>query len=229
MKNIDDCMNGQGGTDRRFFLKTFIGALAAGWCAHLLNPLDTSWAADAGKNSSKTQKPLTIYFSQTGNTKKVAELIHSKVGGDILQIIPAKPYPDDYNTLVDMAKEELNKNVRPAIKNDIPDLSKYNVVFVGFPCWWGTMPMPVFTFLEQSGMDGKTIIPFDTHMGSGLGHSENDLKKICPDSKILKGLAIRGDRVSEAEKDIVSWLKGLGPALIETTTGNTKIYPQGAY
>lgn len=91
------------------------------------------------------------------------------------------------------------------------------------------MPMPVYTFIEQNHLDGRTIVPFSTHGGGGLGHSIEDLKKECPKSKILKSLAVPGNRASGAAADVEKWLEGLGNALIETTTGNPKIYPDGAY
>lgn len=89
--------------------------------------------------------------------------------------------------------------------------------------------MPVFTFIEENRLDGKTIAPFTTHGGGGLGHSVNDLKKELPHSRILKPLAVSGNAVERAGKDVLSWIEGLGPALIETTTGNPAIYPDGAY
>lgn len=220
---------------RRFFLKqATTGALALG-----LLPLmgcAPAWGADAGIPAApgatgKTPggKPLVVYFSRSGNTRRLAELIHKRVGGDILEIVPAAPYPGDYQSTVDQAKQEQKDNARPAVTTRIADPGRYSVIFLGYPNWWGSMPMPVWTFVEQNGLDGKTIAPFNTHGGGGLGHSEADLKKLVPRSRVLKGLAVRGTRAGDAEKDVEKWLKGLGNALIETTTGNPAIYPDGAY
>ncbi len=175
------------------------------------------------------KKPLVVYYSESGNTKKVADMIHNKVGGDIIRIEAATPYPDNYDALTRQAKKEQTQNARPAIKTKIPNIDEYDVIFLGYPNWWSSMPMPVFTFIEQNKLDGRTIAPFTTHGGGGLGHSIEDLKKECPKSKILKPLAVPGNRASGAAADVEKWLEGLGTALIETTTGNTKIYPDGAY
>ncbi len=216
--------------NRRNFLKT--SALTLGGLAIL--PFCSSIPA-IGAEAVKAQadiakkKPLVVYYSESGNTKKVAEMIHNKVGGDIIRIETVAPYPDDYDTLVQQAKKEQAQNTRPEIKTKIPNINEYGVIFLGYPNWWSSMPMPVYTFIEQNHLDGRTIVPFSTHGGGGLGHSIEDLKKECPKSKILKSLAVPGNRASGAAADVEKWLEGLGNALIETTTGNPKIYPDGAY
>ena len=222
---------------RRFFLKqATTGAIALGLLP-LVGCAAPAWGADAkgagagtsGAEAAQPKKPLVVYFSHSGNTRKLAEIIHKKVGGDILEIVPAAPYPTDYQTTVDQAKREQQENARPAVKTKIANPDEYGVIFLGYPNWWSSMPMPVWTFIEQNGLDGKTIAPFDTHGGGGMGHSEDDLKKLVPHSKVLKGLAVRGTRAGDAENDVEKWLKGLGNALIMTTTGNPAIYPDGAY
>ena len=216
--------------NRRNFLKTsaltLAGAAILPFCSGI--PAIGAEAARDGTAAVK-KKPLVVYYSDSGNTKKVADMIHNKVGGDIIRIEAATPYPDNYDALTRQAKKEQTQNARPAIKTKIPNIDEYDVIFLGYPNWWSSMPMPVFTFIEQNKLDGRTIAPFTTHGGGGLGHSIEDLKKECPKSKILKPLAVPGSRASGAAADVEKWLEGLGTALIETTTGNTKIYPDGAY
>lgn len=156
------------------------------------------------------KKILVVYFSQTGNTKVIADKIHENVGGDIFRIKTVKPYPTDYNTLVDQAKKEQENNYRPELATKVENMNSYDVVFVGYPDWWGTMPMAVFSFLEEYNFSGKTIIPFCTHEGSGLGRSVEDIKKLCQHSTILDGLAIRGRSVKNADKDVSEWLSKIG-------------------
>lgn len=214
---------------RRLFLKTIMttmgGVAVLSFCGIM-----PAFGAEAVKATpGQTKKPLVVYYSETGHTKKIAEMIHNKVGGDILQILPEKPYPKDYDTLVEQAKQELRQDARPAVKTKISNIDDYGVIFLGFPNWWSSMPMPVYTFVEQNGLNGRTIVPFSTNGGGGLGHSIEDLKKLCPKSRVLKPFAIQGSNAASAGDEVVKWLEGLGPALIETTTGNTAIYPDGAY
>ncbi len=156
-------------------------------------------------------------------------MIHKKVGGDIARIETVDKYPDKYNDLTEYAKDEKNRNARPKIKTRIDNPDQYGVIFLGYPNWWSSMPMPVFTFIEENRLDGKTIAPFNTHGGGGLGDSVDDLKKAAPRSKILKPLSVNGSHVSKAGHDVAKWLEGLGPTLIETTTGNPAIHPDGGY
>lgn len=213
---------------RRNFLRfsAFAGALTA------LLPLSASipvLAAEQAMPKNAAKKPLVVYFSQSGHTKTIAEDIQKMLGADIVRIEPENAYPENYDDLTKQAKKEQNDSARPAIKTKIPNLDDYGVIFLGYPNWWSSMPMPVYTFVEQSKLDGKTIAPFCTHGGGGLGHSVDDLKRLAPHSKVLKPLAVPGNRAASAEADVKKWLEGLGTALIETTTGNTKIYPDGAY
>lgn len=220
---------------RRHFLRGFFVAGLATTVVPLIGAGSSTLAAQAPSSQSAPapKKPLVVYFSRSGNTKQVAEALHKKIGGDIVEIEVIKPYPDDYQATVDLAKEEQKNNARPLIKTKIGNIDEYGVIFLGYPNWWSSMPMPVYTFIEQNKLDGKTIAPFSTHGGGGLGHSVEDLKKLVPHSKILKPLSIPGNTVKakpdSIAKDIENWIEGLGPALIETTTGNPQIYPDGGY
>lgn len=189
----------------------------------------TSCLCFSADSAESPKKPLVVYFSESGNTRKIAQEIHRQVGGDILEIKTVKPYPSDYNALTEYAKKELQAGSKPELSTPIPDLNEYSVVFIGYPNWWSSVPMPVHTFADKSKLDGKTVIPFCTHGGGGLGHTEKDLKEMLPHSKILKSFSVHGTKAGSVEKDIKAWLEGLGPALIMTTTGNPAIYPDGAY
>ncbi|ABY95238.1 hypothetical protein JCM16816_08320 [Thermoanaerobacter brockii subsp. lactiethylicus] len=121
-----------------------------------------------------------------------------------------KPYPEDYTETTKVAQEEKRLNARPELADKLDDIDSHDVIFLGYPNWWGTMPMAVFTFLESYDFAGKTIVPFCTHECSGMGSSERDIKKLCPTAKVLPGLAIRGSNVNRADKDIADWLKRFG-------------------
>jgi flavodoxin len=169
-------------------------------------------------------KRLIAYFSRAGNnyvggkimnlpfgnTEVAAKMIEKLTGSDIFQIDTIKAYPADYTETTDVAKQELRQNARPDLSGHVENMSDYRVIFLGYPNWWGTMPMAVFTFLEEYDLSGKTIIPFCTHEGSGMGRSEKDIGKLCPDGKVLKGLAIIGGSVQNSENDIVDWLRKSG-------------------
>ncbi|MDR3560940.1 MAG: flavodoxin [Negativicutes bacterium] len=144
-----------------------------------------------------------------GNTEVVAKKIEKLTGGDIFQIKTAKSYPEDYTETTNVAQVEKKKNARPELTETVNNMDSYEVIYLGYPNWWGTMPMAVFTFLEAYDFSGKTIIPYCTHEGSGMGSSESDIKKLCPEAKVLSGLAILGGSVAKADKDVVNWLKKL--------------------
>ena len=145
-----------------------------------------------------------------GNTEVAANMVQKLTGGDLFRIETVKPYPADYHKTTEVAQQELRKNARPELTGRMDNLADYNVIFLGYPNWWGTMPMAVYTFLEAYDFSGKTIIPFCTHEGSGMGHSESDIKKLCAKATVLKGLSIKGGSVQSAESEITAWLKKSG-------------------
>ena len=169
-------------------------------------------------------RSLIAYFSRTGdnyvngsivrlsvgNTEAAARMIQELTGGDTFQIRTVKDYPLGYNETTEAAKQELRQKARPELSSRVDRMEEYGVVYLGYPNWWGTMPMAVFTFLEAYDFAGKTIRPFCTHEGSGLGRSEGDIRKICPGAKVLKGLAIRGGSVHGAADAISAWLRTPG-------------------
>jgi flavodoxin len=155
-------------------------------------------------------KCLVAYFSHSGNTRVIAHEIQAHVSGDIFEIIPVDPYPRDYDAVVAKARKELDADSRPTLKTTVENMGLYNVVFVGYPDWWGTVPRPVATFLTTYDFSRKTIVPFSTHEGSGLGRSVTDIEELCPQSTVLDGLAIRGGDVKNAHNEITMWLKEIG-------------------
>lgn len=142
-----------------------------------------------------------------GNTEIVAEFIRSAVGGDLFEVETVKPYPEDYYACTDAAKEELKAGARPALKALPESLEKYDTVFIGYPNWWGTMPMAMFTFLEHFQWEGKKVAPFCTNEGSGMGVSERDLARVCRGAKLEKGLAVRGSQAAQSEQTAAAWAK----------------------
>jgi flavodoxin len=144
-----------------------------------------------------------------GNTEVVANMIQRMTGGDMFHIESVTAYPKDYTEATEVAKNELRAKARPKLTRQAENMAVYNVIFLGYPNWWGTMPMPVFTFLESYDFSGKTIVPFCTHEGSGMGHSEKDIAKACPKATVLKGIAIHGTNASSAGSDVSYWIDWL--------------------
>jgi flavodoxin len=160
--------------------------------------------------NSESSKVLIAYFSHSGNTRVIAREIQKNLGGDLFEIATIDPYPQDYNTVVNVAKREQNANSRPKLTAKVENMASYDPVFVGYPNWWGSMPMAVFNFLEQYDFSGKTILPFCTHGGSQLGHSEKDIVKLCPKATVKNGLAIRSSQVNAAQSHVANWLRQAG-------------------
>jgi len=170
-----------------------------------------------------TKKILVAFFSRAGenyavghieqgNTHIVAEMIASATGGTLFRIKPATPYPDDYRACTEVAQREKRSKARPALAGDIA-AEEYDVIFLGYPNWWGDLPMCVYTFLEQHDWQGKIVIPFCTHEGSGLSDTENLLRAACRGASVLNGLAVRGsvaqNEREKARKQVLEWLKQL--------------------
>lgn len=142
-----------------------------------------------------------------GNTEAAAEIIQRLTGADMFRIEQAEPYSKGYNECIEQARADRNKNARPQLKGFPESLEKYGTIYLGFPNYWGTMPMAVFTFLEHYDLGGKVIMPFCTHEGSGMGNSEGDIRRICPNAQVKSGLAIRGSRADRSAEEIEKWIK----------------------
>lgn len=162
----------------------------------------------AAAKQSKDKRAIVVYFSYSGNTKQVAEEIAKETGADIFRIETEKVYPSEYRACTDEAKKEKSANERPKLKGQMPDLNQYNVVYIGYPCWWGTCPMAVLTFAEQANLEGKTIAPFSTHGGSGMTGID-DLHKAAPKASITEGLAIYDGDLNQASQRVSAWLKSV--------------------
>ena len=148
-----------------------------------------------------------------GNTEVAAKEIQKLTGADTFRILAEQDYPADYGKTTDVARQELRQDARPTLSGHVDNMDEYSLIFLGYPNWWGTMPMAVCTFLEDYDFSGKTIVPFCTHEGSGLGRSERDIKRICPHATVLPGISIRGGSVHKAGNDISAWLGKSGVAL----------------
>lgn len=171
-------------------------------------------------------KKLVVFFShagenynvghiEKGNTHLIADMIADGIGADRFEIKPAKPYPVEYDECIEVAKNEKQANDRPTIKGDVK-IEDYDVIFLGYPNWWGEVPMCVYTFIESNDWNGKTVIPFITHEGSGMGGTDRKIADVCKGAYVAvgKGLAVQG-RVAQkeqatAQKRVSGWLHELG-------------------
>ena len=152
-------------------------------------------------------KVLVAYFSHSGNTRAMARQIAEATGGDLFEIVPAEDYPAEYGAVVDQANKALGGGVRTAHKGRQQDDGAYDVIFVGSPCWWSTVAPPVAPFLADCDWAGKTVVPFMTHEGSGRGHSEADIRRLCPRSTVPDGLAVRGSAVRNSKNEVGRWVR----------------------
>jgi flavodoxin len=178
------------------------------------------------------RKTLIVYFSRVGsskpfqvvdvvssaslpkgNTITIANMVHDIVGGDMFQVVTVYLYPASYDATTDQALKEQGANARPKLSTHVLNMKDYDTIYLGHSDWWGTLPMPVFTFLEEYDFSGKAIISFCTHKGSGLGRSERDIAKLCPKARILKGYAVRGSSVDRARAEVGDWLASLGQTM----------------
>ncbi len=199
-----------------------------------LSDTNAQYDEDTIANKEKT-KTLVAYFSRVGNTnfeddvdvvtsaslrmdggeligncEIVADMLVEKTGGDLVFIETIDKYPSDYRDTTDVAKIEQNNNTRPALLTHIENIDQYDTIILVYPNWWGTLPQPVFTFLDNYDFSGKTILPLATHEGSGLGRGPQDIEDICLEAILIDGFAIRGSDVDKAEPDISSWIDGTG-------------------
>lgn len=204
-------------------------------------------AQDTGRTHYEDATTLVVYFSMPettdpnnmtpeeanstvvingevlGNTQYMAYVIQDTAGANIFRIIPETPYPTDHDTLVDQARNEQDEDARPAIRDEIPadEFAQYDTVFVGYPNWWGDMPMIMYTFFETYDFSGKTIIPFNTHGGSGFSNTRNTIRALEPNAVVDDGLSISRNNIQDAEQQIVDWVK-----TFNLTPGTTPTDPE---
>lgn len=173
------------------------------------------------QEQSTMKKSIVIFFShagdnytvgniEVGNTKIVADYITELTGAAQYEIITHKYDGMDYTSLINLAKEETNKGELPPYEGKAPDLTPYDTVFIGGPIWWGTYPQVMFTLFNDTNLDGKTVIPFTTHEGSGLASCVSDVKKAFPKAHVGAGFSIYGHEVRSGKVKVEKWLKGLG-------------------
>ena len=144
-----------------------------------------------------------------GNMQYMAMTIQEAIGGELFRIETKKKYPLEHETLVNQAKEEQNEEVRPELATHIENVEQYDIIFLGYPNWWGDMPQPLYTFLEEYDFSGKTIIPFNSHGGSGFSNTIEEIKKLQPNATVKDdGLSISRNDVADSEQEITDWAKG---------------------
>ena len=185
----------------------------------LLAVLTAGTACGQNKNNMD-DKALVIFFShagenysvgniEVGNTKIVAEYISEITGADQFEIIAEKSYDMPYMDLIKVAQDEAKAGELPAYKGDV-DIAPYDIIFIGGPIWWGTYPQVMFTFFRDHDLNGKTLIPFTTHEGSGLGSTVEDVKQAYPQATVTGQFSMYGHDVRKGKAKVEKWLKGLG-------------------
>ena len=179
---------------------------------------------DAQPSAGAERKALVVYFSRTGenytvgtistgNTAIVGDWIAESVGADVFEIIPVTPYPDSYDECLEVATQEQRSNARPEYVGEVEGWEDYDTIFFGYPIWWGDMPMIAYTFLENHEFTGKTVIPFNTHEGSGQSGTQHTLESLCSGATVVDGLAVRGNTAQNdqagTEQAVSEWLGGM--------------------
>ena len=173
--------------------------------------------------SISSKKILIVYLSRTNNTKAIARIIHKNVGGTLVALELETPYPEHYQTTVNQVAEENRTGYLPPLKTKVDSIEKYDVVFVGFPTWGMQLPPPIKSFLHQYDLSGKTIVPFNTNGGYGIGGSFETVKQLCPNSKVLEGFTTKGgserdgllyvmegDKEKQVQAEVQNWLSKIG-------------------
>lgn len=176
-------------------------------------------------SGSLAEGVLVTYFShagenynvgviEEGNTAKLAKVIAEQTGAELFEIVPVVDYPHSYDECLEVATAEQREGARPEYVGDVENWDQYDTVFIGYPIWWGEIPNIVYAFMENHDFAGKTVIPFNTHEGSGQSHSQRDIEKTLPGATVLKGLAVRGataqNDADATSKAVSDWLSGLG-------------------
>ena len=175
--------------------------------------------------ASLAEGALVTYFShagenynvgviEEGNTAKLAKVIAEQTGAELFEIVPVVAYPQTYDECLEVATAEQREGARPEYMGDVENWDQYDTIFIGYPIWWGEIPNIVYTFMENQDFAGKTVIPFNTHEGSGQSHSQRDIEAALPDATVVQGLAVRGataqNDADATAKAVSDWLSGLG-------------------
>jgi len=210
---------------KSFIIAAFALLMATG-CNGQSNNVETRHGTSlqdkqTSNNQTNMKKSIVIFFShagdnysvgniEVGNTKIVADYISEIAGADQFEIVTHKYDGMAYTPLINLAKEEANRGELPPYEGDAPDLSQYDTVFIGGPVWWGTYPQVMFTLFRDINLDGKTVVPFTTHEGSGLASCVSDVKSAFPKAKVTQGFSIYGHEVRSGKAKVEKWLEGLG-------------------
>jgi flavodoxin len=169
-----------------------------------------------------SEKILIVYLSRTNNTKRIAEIIHENVGGSLVGLELEHPYPENYKATVDQVARENETGFLPPLKTKIDSIQKYDIVFVGFPTWGMQLPPPMKSFLKQYDLGEKTVVPFNTNGGYGIGSTFDKVEELCPKSRVLEGFSIKGgverdgilfvmegEKEKQARDEVKKWLTRL--------------------
>lgn len=177
----------------------------------------------SSREKGQDKQVLIVYLSRTKNTEAVAKIIHKKVGGDMVALELVSPYPENYQGIVAQVAEENETGFLPPLKTVIDNIGKYDMIFVGFPTWGMQLPPPMKSFLNDYDLSGKTVIPFNTNAGYGIGRSFRTVKELCPNSKVLEGYSTKGgiekdgilfvmegEKEKQVQSEIQRWLENIG-------------------
>ncbi len=161
-------------------------------------------------DASASASIQTVDDEVTGNTGAVARMISEAAKADLFSIRTVQKYPDNYDDTLDQAQDEQSQDTRPELETELESLDAYQTIFLGFPNWWGDMPMAVYSFLDDYDLSGKTIIPFVTSGGSGFSSTISEIESAEPEADVLEGLSLSSSEASDAEEVVEDWLDGLG-------------------
>ena len=153
---------------------------------------------------------LVVYYSRSGNTQRIANLIQQAVGGTLHEIVPEAPYPRSYDATVEQAQREIQAGYKPPLESEFDSVEAYDTVFLGSPNWWSTIAPPVATFLSQHDLSGKNVVPFCTHGGGGLGRIVQEIAELCPRSTVLNCFGVYGSGGADAKARVSAWLGKVG-------------------
>lgn len=182
-------------------------------------PSETPDSSEAPASDAPSSQPeeateegetLVAYFSWSGSTQQMAEIIARETGADLFEIATVTPYTDDYNELLDIAQQEQGEDARPELNAQVENWDSYDTIFVGYPNWWSDAPMAVYTFLESYDFTGKTLIPFNTSASGGFGRSLTGIEESAAGATILEGLDLTEGELEDAENRVATWLDSLG-------------------
>ena len=181
-------------------------ALSAPVAMALMAGTTTACAREPQRAGGPTSNTLIVYFTRSGNTRVIAEYLQRTLDADLFELLPAEPYPDDYQATVDQARRERDAGFEPPLKADVSNLAAYDTVYLGFPIWGETAPPVIRSFLRRHDLSGKTVRPFITHGGYGLGSSLSVLASHAPGARILDAFVMEADQERRTINLITEWL-----------------------